>query len=420
MLAALGINTFFSGTRRLDIAVNAEVAADARRIAAGLPAAGDSSPATARNAAALAALADQGVGHAAADCPCASTTRRWSPTWPCGPPPPSDTADAAQVVQDSLTAQRESVSGVSLDEEAVNLIQYQRAFQGSARFITVVNELLDTLLKLRVPARSELDESCASWRMAGIYRSQRHCGERPTLLSSVRSGNLDAGPGAAAAGHRQPPAVAQRRSGRRQQRHEPPARSSSSSSRCWPTSTTRDRRSSTSTDQALGDAADLLLEAYTTAQANVGSMTHADAAARRPRRSISQLMDQMLTAGQHQVGDVYIFGGTANTDVPFVSEAAGHPLRRGRPGHDGPAGRAREPMQVGLTGDEVFGALSSEVPRLQGPHPAWPTSNTRLADLPAPAATGRPARHASSSIDGDQAHDTLDRGPRPAATASAT
>ena len=39
-------------------------------------------------------------------------------------------------MQDTLQAQRESLSGVSLDEEAVNLIRQQRAFQGAARLIT--------------------------------------------------------------------------------------------------------------------------------------------------------------------------------------------------------------------------------------------------------------------------------------------
>ena len=35
-----------------------------------------------------------------------------------------------------------------LDEEAVNLIRQQRAFQGAARLITTVNELMDTVLNL--------------------------------------------------------------------------------------------------------------------------------------------------------------------------------------------------------------------------------------------------------------------------------
>jgi flagellar hook-associated protein 1 FlgK len=51
-------------------------------------------------------------------------------------------------VKDTLQAQREALSGVSLDEEAVNLMKQQRAFQGAARLITAVNEMMDTVLNL--------------------------------------------------------------------------------------------------------------------------------------------------------------------------------------------------------------------------------------------------------------------------------
>jgi flagellar hook-associated protein 1 len=47
-----------------------------------------------------------------------------------------------------LSNRRESLSGVSLDEEAVNLIKYQRAFQAGARMINVTDELLQTILNL--------------------------------------------------------------------------------------------------------------------------------------------------------------------------------------------------------------------------------------------------------------------------------
>ena len=55
---------------------------------------------------------------------------------------------ATQVVVDTLSAQREALSGVSLDEEAVNLMKQQRAFQGAARLITAVNEMMDTVLNM--------------------------------------------------------------------------------------------------------------------------------------------------------------------------------------------------------------------------------------------------------------------------------
>ncbi len=51
-------------------------------------------------------------------------------------------------VGDQLNAQRESVIGVNLDEEAVNLIKYQRAFEAAARVVNATNEVLQTLISL--------------------------------------------------------------------------------------------------------------------------------------------------------------------------------------------------------------------------------------------------------------------------------
>ena len=43
---------------------------------------------------------------------------------------------------------RDSVSGVSLDEEAAAMMRFQRAYEANARFFTTVNETLDVLLNL--------------------------------------------------------------------------------------------------------------------------------------------------------------------------------------------------------------------------------------------------------------------------------
>jgi flagellar hook-associated protein 1 FlgK len=47
-----------------------------------------------------------------------------------------------------ISNRRESISGVSLDEEAVNMIKFQRAYEASARMIKVTDELLQTILNL--------------------------------------------------------------------------------------------------------------------------------------------------------------------------------------------------------------------------------------------------------------------------------
>jgi len=45
-------------------------------------------------------------------------------------------------------AQRESISGVSLDEEAINLLQYQKAYEAAARFLKIADEMTQTILAL--------------------------------------------------------------------------------------------------------------------------------------------------------------------------------------------------------------------------------------------------------------------------------
>lgn len=57
-------------------------------------------------------------------------------------------AGSAELVIGQLTQQRESVSGVSLDEEMTNMIKYQRAFDAAARVVNSVNEMFDTLLTM--------------------------------------------------------------------------------------------------------------------------------------------------------------------------------------------------------------------------------------------------------------------------------
>ncbi len=52
----------------------------------------------------------------------------------------------AQAVLAAVSNQRQSVSGVSLDEEMTNLITFQRGYQASAQALNVMNEMLNTLI----------------------------------------------------------------------------------------------------------------------------------------------------------------------------------------------------------------------------------------------------------------------------------
>ncbi len=57
--------------------------------------------------------------------------------------------EALTVVHDQAVATRDQVSGVSLDEEAANLIRFQQAYQASAKVMQVAGQLFDAVLAIR-------------------------------------------------------------------------------------------------------------------------------------------------------------------------------------------------------------------------------------------------------------------------------
>ena len=55
-------------------------------------------------------------------------------------------ADNQGVLTSQVDASRESLAGVNIDEEMVNLLAAQRAYEGAARVITAIDSVLDTLI----------------------------------------------------------------------------------------------------------------------------------------------------------------------------------------------------------------------------------------------------------------------------------
>ncbi len=55
---------------------------------------------------------------------------------------------SAQSILQQLQDQRGSISGVSLDEEASNMVQYQRAYDAAAQIVTTVNDMLYTVINM--------------------------------------------------------------------------------------------------------------------------------------------------------------------------------------------------------------------------------------------------------------------------------
>ena len=142
-LAALGINTFFTGEGGYDIAVSTTVRDNQAYVAVAQGhVAGDN-----RNALAIAALADRPLD----DLGGGSLTELWSrgiEDQAVRLSQARQQVETETAVVESLSAQQQALSGVNTDEEAINLLAFQRAYQGSARFLTVVDELMQTLLSI--------------------------------------------------------------------------------------------------------------------------------------------------------------------------------------------------------------------------------------------------------------------------------
>ncbi|MDQ0339900.1 flagellar hook-associated protein 1 FlgK [Caldalkalibacillus uzonensis] len=55
-------------------------------------------------------------------------------------------ASNSQIILEAVDYRRQSVSGVSLDEEMVNLVQLQHAYNASARMVTAIDQMLETII----------------------------------------------------------------------------------------------------------------------------------------------------------------------------------------------------------------------------------------------------------------------------------
>ncbi|HAV62996.1 MAG TPA: flagellar hook-associated protein FlgK [Verrucomicrobiales bacterium] len=61
----------------------------------------------------------------------------------------NDQLENQTMIENLLRRQRDSVSGVSLDEEMTDLLRFQRAYQASAKLISTVDEMLEIVMGLK-------------------------------------------------------------------------------------------------------------------------------------------------------------------------------------------------------------------------------------------------------------------------------
>ena len=140
---ATGINFFDPVAKAEDMRVNAEIAADVNLIAASSTFLGDGG-----NALEIAELNEQRlmnsgistfndfyasivgqIGREVADS-------EW-------------TGNYQNIVMERMVNQREAVSGVSIDEEMMNLIKYQLGYNAAGKLCSMVDEMLDTLMSIK-------------------------------------------------------------------------------------------------------------------------------------------------------------------------------------------------------------------------------------------------------------------------------
>ena len=143
VLAALGINTFFQGYDANTIGINEVVARDPTKFTVSRSGIGQDSD----NAVLLAGLANSPL-EATGGRSLTEYYEKFTGEMYQASATVQAVNDGFRTFQKTLEGQQLGISGVSVDEQAVKMIQHQRIFQASARLISAINELLEVLVNL--------------------------------------------------------------------------------------------------------------------------------------------------------------------------------------------------------------------------------------------------------------------------------
>ncbi len=142
-LSSLGINTFFTGSDSSNIGVNSVVAANPNTFASGLG--GGSSDGS--NALALSQFATNPL--TGLDGESLTTNYNALVTGIANNASAETTLSTSQNdFLQSLTSQQQQYSGVSLDQQAIQLMQYQEDYQASAKVVTTIDNLYQVLMQM--------------------------------------------------------------------------------------------------------------------------------------------------------------------------------------------------------------------------------------------------------------------------------
>jgi flagellar hook-associated protein 1 FlgK len=137
----IGGRAFFTGTDASNLAVSAAVAANPSAVAAGVVANGPFDGSVALQ------LADMASSNTGAD---ANYTTLISQLGVDAKDVQTRDNVQQQSVQ-SLDASQNSQAGVNTDEEMTNMVEYQKAYEASAKFVTTLDSMLETLISMVGP-----------------------------------------------------------------------------------------------------------------------------------------------------------------------------------------------------------------------------------------------------------------------------
>jgi len=150
-LAAYEINSFFHGSNATSIAISSDIQVNASAINTGQVNTLTSSISTGDNqgASAIVALQDAAISvDGTASSSLHNRTASLSTTYGTDVSVASQQEQYRTVEAESLASQRQSLSGVNVDEELIEMIKFQRAYEASAKIITTTNQMLDSLMGL--------------------------------------------------------------------------------------------------------------------------------------------------------------------------------------------------------------------------------------------------------------------------------
>lgn len=143
VLAALGVNTFFSGTSAINVGINSTVAANPALFTASDEGIGGGTGMGVK----LAGFLDQPLESAGGETLTTLYDDLTSKTTQASAVA-RGVAEGSRVFEETLRGQHLGISGVSIDEEAIKMITYQRAYQATAKYIRTIADLLDVLVNL--------------------------------------------------------------------------------------------------------------------------------------------------------------------------------------------------------------------------------------------------------------------------------